>query len=447
MERVIPAFILLCCLSISCLLLFAYIKQPKAVDPKLQPNSPKLDPKNNNAELLAPNPTNSAFINITKKKSYSNYSNNTINMVAMSSKYRALLIINNNIILDKTTNGLYIVTFNNDSLDTITEFDITSQLGIKQLNTFIKTIENKNIIILSKGNIFTISNYPINLDSIGVKTKIFRPNDNFLFIKFNNNYYEKSSYDTVYYPSVDITNVTCKKNPNNIKYPEKYYIYNDKTYDVDKVNKCALESVLRNTVSFGIIEDNCIPLSKNNYDELAVYEDSDKCVSGEGNNMANAISLYTGNATNFKENGVNFGNFMLDVGEHSAQTFNKNKIGKITIPDNYFVFLITDTIKPLYGTQNAELEFDQNKIKKIIIQKHFEGNSIVGNDQVYLTFSKGINVLPVELHIPILYVSTGSSNKVSLYSDVYYQNLIGDFYGPEPLKVLFPRVVRSVIVN
>ena len=36
----------------------------------------------------------------------------------------------------------------------------------------------------------------------------------------------------IYFPFIQITDEDCRNNPGNIKYPESYIIFNDKTYEL-----------------------------------------------------------------------------------------------------------------------------------------------------------------------------------------------------------------------
>lgn len=492
-------FVIIILILCSCCSSLSYHSM-KYIIPVLMPTTIILDPKNTNAEIMKPTPDNSLIREMDHKYRnnfiYSfpdifnlqdqNTSDNLISqlydkLTIMSSSYKATIIIDKNIILNETKDRLYfvILTIINNKLKVrqSREFNINCDRSdmINMIN-FIGTIDNSDtIIIVSKGNALDIlSNTSDNivqkvifaLQKIGAKTNIFRKSDNYLLItsKSNSTYYELSSPEPIYFPSIDINFEDCRTNPGNVLYPEKYILFDDKTYDNDKINKCAMEALMRQYNKFGIIDNYCLPMSDNDYMYYKQMNKSNKCIFGEGKNVANAVSGYIINkSTKLKQSGITFFEktdqqgyqFVLNEGEYDASAFNKRDINSIDIPDNYFLFMISDNIMPFYGPLKTNLSIIHKKFfndfNYIVVQKHLKDDAIIcgenNHKQICMTFSRGTHILHHKLFINILYVRLGNSSKVALFSDIDRQDLIGEFYSHALIKIKFPRITRSIIVS
>jgi hypothetical protein len=403
----------------------------------------------------------------------------------MSTDGKAIVIVNKNIILDGGQPGLNFIVLSNSGFAvkhsknfdinccTILSKAVCCASEINNMMEFIKGLGTDDIIIIvSKGATFNVLSNSKNsiskdaikmLQSIGAQIKVFREFDNYMLItsKSGHVHYELYSPEPIYFPSVSIIKEDCRINPENIKYPKEYVIFNDKKYGGDKRTKCAMEAIMRGYNKFGIIGDHCIPMTNVNYSDYKSMQDSDTCIFGEGNVDANSMSGYTiKRNVGQEQNGVTFydkkgSNFTLNQGEYEAIEFNRVEIDSMSVPSNYFVFLIKDIIIPFYGPMNAGLNIKHQKyfndFNFIVIQKHLPGNAIIsasyGENQICMTFPRGQHILHPKLFLKVLYVRLGFASKISLYGDIYRRDLIGDFYGNEMIKVKFPRVIRSIIVD
>jgi len=454
-----------------------------------------LDPKNTNAEVMKPALNNSLITHMHNKYhnnwfNFSNFSDNKAIMktdimsqlydklIVMSSSYRVTIIIDKNVILDENKDKIYFVILSlidgKFFVKQSQSFDINCcrEEIIKMIN-FIKTIKDTDIVIIaSKGKTFnSFSNTDdiskkgiLALHTLGAKTNVFRKWDNYLFVR-SSEMYELSSPETIYFPTVDITFEDCRLNPNNILYPKNYVLFSDKTYGKDKLTKCAMETIIRQHNKFGIMDNYCIPMSDNDYLKYKQMAKSDKCVFGEGKNSADIVSGYViGRPTGMEQTGVSFyekpnlqgRSFTLNIGEYNVLEFNKQDINSINIPDNYFLFMIKESkITPFYGPLKTDLTIIHKQFfddfDSIVIQKHFKGNSIICGEydkqQICMTFSKGTHVFPQKLFIRILYVMLGDATRLTLFDDINWQNLIGDYYSKVLIKVKYPRITRSVVIS
>src|SRR5690606_31366666 len=107
---------------------------------------------------------------------------------------------------------------------------------------------------------------------------------NYLLVtsKLGDIYFEYSSPEPIYFPYINIVAKDCRLNPGNIGPQDNYIIFNDKSYDMDKVNKCAMESLARGYNKFGIMGEKCIPMSECDYTSFKSMETSNNCRFGEG---------------------------------------------------------------------------------------------------------------------------------------------------------------------
>jgi len=412
------------------------------------------------------------------------------NLTIMSSNKRANVIIDKKLIVENGNNGLNFVVFARTDHEFVLKYIQSFDIGccrtemINMVNFIDKIGITDVVIIVSKGNPFVIFSNKYDktaqlaiksLKILGAKTEIFRESDNYLLIssKIRDIYYENISPESIYFPYIDIVKKECRMNPGNVKYPEKYIIYNDKTYGIDKIMKCAMEANIREYNKFGILNNYCIPMSDAEYDSFKTMDTSTNCIIEEGGD--NYITgyemdkIYSSDQLFMnKKNGVIFyellnheGNkFILNEGIYESAEFNRQQINSIYIPYGYFLFIIKGTDKiSFYGPLKVNLtnvhkkHFDSFDI--IVIQKHFDDNVTIcgkyNNKQLCLTYGKGTNMIYSKLFFKVLYVNLGkTANKLSLYGDIHSTDLIEKFARtPNTLihKVKFPRIVRSIIVE
>lgn len=404
----------------------------------------------------------------------------------MSSNKRAVVVIDKEIIYDDNVDGLLCIVLDRSN-SIVLKYKQEFHTGccrnqILNCMAFLDEI-NKNdiIIIVSSGDAFKLLSYSTDnttklfkerIKGIS-KTNVFREKDNYILVtsKLGDVYYELISPEPVYYPWVNITKKTCKINPGNIKYPEKYIIFNDKTTMPDTLMKCAIESNMRGYGKFGIQGNYCIPMSDNDYyDKFNFMKDVDNCFYGLGGD--NSISGYEIMKHYTNENivdsrGVVFyelpnfegRNFVLDEGIYESEEFNRKGIQSINIPYSYFVFLVKgNEIIPFYGPIKINLTNFQikniNEIDTIIIQKHNDTNAMVcafyKNKQICMTFGPGIHTIYPKLFFKILQVNMNKANNVELYGNFNSTDLIDNYdrvRDGQFIKVKYPRIVRSIKVS
>jgi len=404
-------------------------------------------------------------------------------LTVIGTNKRSYVIVDEIIMLDYGNDGLNFVIFTLDNdkiiLNNIKSFDIgCCRNEIIKMNKFIDHIHLNNnilIVIVSKGDAFKlfsnkddiVAQSGINkLKTLGTTTDIFRDNDNYIFIisSSNNLIYETISPEPVYFPYINITSDECYKNPDNILYPNKYVIFDDKSYDIDNLTKCAIEANIRGLNKFSIFNDKCIPMSDNDYYEKLKYMDkSNECINNTGSNTS--ITTYKFNTLcNNKKFNPNIGVTLFEsdhfkgekivLTEGVFQYENRINIKSINIPANYFLFIIDGTdIIPFYGP----LKTNVNNIKNydtLIVQVHRNNNTVIcGKYKEYdicQTIGPGMTTLYPKLFIKILTVNIGSNKKVSLYSDVNATDLIETFMQNSLNKLMtvkYPRIVRAVVID
>lgn len=408
-------------------------------------------------------------------------------LTIMSSNKKAVVVINKNIILDGGKDGLNFIVFSRGDkliLKYIQGFDIGCCRN--EMIDMIKFIENINqkdvVIIVSKGDPFKIFSNKLDktaqlaiksLKNLGARTKIFREKDNYLLLTsiLGDIYYEDIGPEPLYFPYVNVIKKDCRINPANIKYPEKYVLFNDKSYDTDKMKKCAMESHMRGYDKFGLYKDYCIPMSDDQYYKSFEYmPESENCMFNEGNN--NEITGYHIETINSydrlidnKKHGIIFyelhdfkgTNFVLNEGVYLNQEINRQRISSIYVPYKYFLILIKDDdIIPFYGPIKVNLTGFHQKyfddFDTIIIQKHHPNNTVLcanyNNKQVCMTYDKGIHIFHPKLFLKIIYITLGDNvKKLSLYGNIASSDLIEnvdrDIDG-KSVKIKFPRIARSV---
>jgi hypothetical protein len=404
----------------------------------------------------------------------------------MSSNKRATIVVDKKIILETGKDGLNFVILKRSNVIDL-KYNQTFNIGccrseILDMIKFINKIDIEDIIIIvSKGNpfnIFSNKNDNISIDGInalkkiGMKSEIFRENDNFILItsKVGDIYYEQISPEPIYYPYLDIKKKECKINPRNLNYPTKYLFFNDKTYYDDIVKKCALESNILGLNKFGIANDKCIPITDKEYsNNLKSMANSSDCIMGNGNNNSINIYLIKKQLNNFasKNNGILFyelnnydGNyFKLNEGEYSDTDINRQTIKSVYIPKKYSIFVLkgNDIISysgPTKFNITDQIEGYFNSFDMIIIQKHYKENIKLhgkyNNKQINLTYGKGKHILNPKLFLKVLNIDLGlHANKLMLFGSTSINDLIDKFersngrYG----KIKFPRIVRSIIVE
>lgn len=358
----------------------------------------------------------------------------------------------------RDTRLLYVIILDsNFKLVTYKGFNICDRAcGI---NDYVSDIDQNNIIIVaSNGNLFNLFSFENReqLTKIGMTNKVFRNADNYLLITSKNKsiYYEKISREPIYFPEFTVKTNECKANPGNIYYPTNYLVFSEKSYDTDKINKCAFESHVQGYRRFAITKDVCIPLSNENYQGVQSMADSSACYDGEGNFMT--LNVYTVDKTYQlnKTKGVTFegnGIFILKPGYYESLDFNRQWFNYIYVPEGYYLFILTDqTINAYYGPTHLNYDKkDINNIKSIVIQQHLDGNAtICGNvntKQICLTYDRGTHILFDKLFMTVTSVNVGKYNRVNLYSSIAQTDLIDSAIINKTIQ--FPRVTRSIIVE
>ncbi|QKF94071.1 interleukin-like EMT inducer protein [Fadolivirus algeromassiliense] len=411
-------------------------------------------------------------------------------LMAMSSKKKAMVIVGDKIILDGGNNGLNFIVFDRGDklvLKYIQSFDIgCCRNNILSMIQFIENIKQKDIVIItSKGKPFILfsnkndhtSQLGIKyLKQIGARTEIFREDDNYILItsRLGDIYYEDISPESLYFPYINIIKKDCKINPGNIKYPEKYIIFNDKAFDSDKLKKCAMESHIRGYTKFGLYDNYCIPMSDNEYyNSFEIMPDSEKCLMEHGGK--NDITGYHiekiysyDRLIDNRKHGVIFyelhnfegDNFILNEGVYLNQEINRQRISSVYIPYKYFLFIILDDeIIPFYGPIKVNLKnfykknFDDFDV--IIIQKHHENNTVLcaqyKNKKICMTYGKGTHIFYPKMYFRITDINIGDNvNTISLYATTGMTDLIDKFdrkVDGKNVKVKFPRITRSIIIS
>lgn len=413
------------------------------------------------------------------------------NLTIMSSNKRAIIIIDKKIVLETGDNGLNFVVFSRTKhkliLKYIQNFDIgCCRNNIIDMVNFIDKISVNDItIVVSRGSPFKIFSNKYDktaqlgiksLKFLGCKTEIFRQDDNYLLVtsKLGDVYYEIISPNPIYFPYINIIKKECRINPGNIKYPDQYIIFNDKSYDVDKMTKCSMEANIRGYNKFGIVNDYCVPMSDDEYNNnFKTMRLSHNCIMEEGgDNYMTGYEMETIYSTNVllnnREHGIIFyelfdnegDKFILNEGTYEAIEFNRQQINSIYIPYSFFLFIIKGTDKiSFYGPLKINLTNVHKKyfdsFDTIIIQKHYDGNAVIcgkyNNKQICLTYGKGTHIMYPKLFFKILYVNLANGvTKLSLYGDIHSRDLVEDFtkIGSKSIyKVKYPRIVRSIVVD
>lgn len=364
----------------------------------------------------------------------------------------------------RDTRLLYVVILTPDyKLVTYKGFNICDKsCGI---NDYVSDIDQNNIIIVaSNGNLFNLFSFENRdqLIKIGMLNKVFRNADNYLLITSKNKsiYYEKISRDPIYFPEFTVKTNECKTNPGNIYYPTDYLVFSEKSYDIDKINKCAFESHVKGYRRFAITKDVCIPLSEENYKGVESMPDSSACYDGEGNfmtlNVYSVDKTYALNKTNgvtfeYNARGDDYKLFILKPGYYESLDFNRQPFNYIYIPEGYYVFILTDNIiNAYYGPTHLNYDKkDINNIKSIIIQQHLDGNAIicgnVGTKQICLSYDRGTHILFDKLFMTVTSVNVGKFNRVNLYSSIAQTDLIDSAIISKTIQ--FPRVTRSIVIE
>lgn len=364
---------------------------------------------------------------------------------------------------------------------------------ILKMIQFCKMIKEKDIVIMStKGFPFKIFSNVYDkigqqgiktINDLGAQTKIFRRDDNYLLIisKLKDIYYEFISPEPIYFPYFSVVEKKCKINPGNIAYPKDYVIFNDKSYGIDKVLKCAIEAHIRKYNKFGIYRDYCIPMSDEEYEKkYSIMADASNCVSyggeisGQIDHNEDSVAGYSVDKIyeykrilDNKDKGViffeleNFGgrNFILNEGEYNSLDFNRQKIGSIYVPHNFYVFIIFGKkIVPFYGPFKVNLiNFTKkyfDNIDTIVIQKHFKGNVVMcgtfDDKKICVTYGKGTHMLHPRLFIRYLSANLGSHKMLELHGNIVQTDLIQDFIKErdgQKVQIEYPRIVRSIRIK
>ena len=403
-----------------------------------------------------------------KYESYTNVEQDMLtklkNLTLSVSHTNILIMKNKNILLQETDTDLviYIIKHNTEYYKKLNIDD--------EIQNITKDLDNDDIIIiLRKTSKIPSKSFFDAIKQIGGKFNIIRNNENYILVtnKSRTIYFELASPEPIYYPYVMVNSIDCRINPTNILPPKKYTLYDTKYFD--NIERCAHESKLNH---FAITENICTPLTKNEYNEIQRMPRTGECMNSVGTNISMATydvskiysftDIYKSDLVTFFELPDGKGNkFFLKEGEYTENDFNRNSIKSIYVPENYYVFLLTEFniiafYGPILANVNAFSNKYYNRINSIIIQKHKQGNVIMcGNynkQQICMTFGKGITVLNPKLFLKVLFIKMDSDVKeVSLFGDISSINLI-DTYTNKPettdkfLRILYPRVTRSIKV-
>jgi len=377
----------------------------------------------------------------------------------MVSNKKTVIIIGNSMVKAENINMFIVII-----LSRLFEIKkIKRCLNVTQLLIALNEIEiNGNIIIASCGtDVASILNYDAvrAIQSVGAKITNFGKNVNYLLISSGREaIYEKMSNDPVYFPYFNIVAKDCRFNSMSIPYPDKYLVYDDKTYDLDRKMKCALETSFRGLTKFGMFMDKCVPMTDAQYDgDFKFMPKSDNCKMEIGDNN----SIF-GFQLNFDQHdGVKFydqydlvGNYVtLSEGEYNRKQFGDLVINSIYVPGDYYLFLLKDQIVvPHYGEKTVnKLNFIVNEF---VIQKHYLNNAKLCSrlNGICQTYGPGYNIIPKMLFSTIVYVNLGEQvQSVSVYGDVFARDLIQSFSREQKsiqiYSIEFPRVTRSVVIN
>jgi hypothetical protein len=383
-------------------------------------------------------------------------------LTIMVSKKRATVIHNKRYILDSWDPGFYFIVFSNNTVKYIERFEC-----LTRMIDFIDVVDPNDLcIVVSTGEPFCLlsnSTDPLSrkakeaLKKLGANVHIFRQHDNYLLITSpaNHIYYEQISPEPLYYPNIDITKKHCKINPGNLQSPNKYIYFNDKTFDLDRVQKCAMETTLRNYTKFGIDQEYCIPMSDKEYNTHYLnMENSTDCVNGVG--AAGSLSGYVFDTSNpfagvtfFELENFEGNSFVLNEGEYDSTEFNRNYILSSIVPATYHLFLISNRkIYPFYGPVKTNLP--KISIDMIIIQKHLEGNIKICDGTVCVTYPRGKFILHPSLFLKYTDIDLGdTAGCVELYGNLSLTDLISQNCRQQGSlsKIKYPRIVKSIIVD
>ena len=341
---------------------------------------------------------------------------------------------------------------------------------ILKMIKFCEMIKEKDIVIIStKGYPFKIfSNIEDNIGQqgintikkLGAQTNIFRRDDNYLMVvsQLGDIYYEFISPEPIYFPYVSIIEKKCKINPGNLTHFENYVIFNDKSSGLDKVLKCAVETHIRKLNKFGLYKEYCIPMTDKEYNEkYSIMPNASNCtsyggeISGQMDHIEDSVAGYTMNKIyrnekilDNKDDGViffeleNFGGryFILNEGEYNSLDFNRQKIGSIYVPYNFYIFIIYNRkMVPFYGPFKVNLiNFNKkyfDDIDRIIVQKHFKGNVVLcgeyDNKKICVTYGKGKHLLYPNFFINYLSANLGDHDSLELHGNITNTDLIQRF--------------------
>lgn len=206
----------------------------------------------------------------------------------MVSKKRIMITYKGNIIINRKNYGLCLLVFdNNNNISNV--FDGNNILSFnldkfKNINNYIfvtNRFTKYDMPIIEKmindgaNNIPYFKKYKNGFNSNENYFTLEKIQDtiiNYIFVKNNNNIYEKTQETEIYYPEINNENTFCVNNFYNIypTYPYRFFQESQlSNYENDDKNiRCALEAMTDNNHVYILSNYDCSTISRNEYENL-----------------------------------------------------------------------------------------------------------------------------------------------------------------------------------
>ena len=394
----------------------------------------------------------------------------------MSSAKKAIIVIDKNIVLNATDDGLYVVIIRRNyriMIRGIQFFSIRCKCNVSDIINYINKLTNDDdiLIILSKGRAFEyVKKYKLDklfnsLMDFGTKDltkENFNEYTNFIFIgsRKGDINYKVVSNNTVFFPHIELNTQECKYNPMSIYAPKNYLFFTELVDNDEFKTRCGMEANIRGLNKFSIVDDKCIPLTETDYETILLSKNSDQCFNGVGNRFSmnvykfdkiSGLNKVIKTTEKYIDNVIAYEGINQKLLNEGIYTKENNdqilaEITEIYVPNNYFIYITTQKKLMTYQGPIRINNLNNLSIIKLEIRK-IKSNSVIfcSSDKVCYILGPGKYTLSPDLFRIIRFVNVRINvDKVLIYNDLGFKDLVEELIGSKIHIVKYPRHVRSI---
>ncbi len=404
-------------------------------------------------------------------------------LAIISSKSKAVLSYQDKIIFEIGKVGLNIAVFKRKTLEHIGDRSFRTAVIIDEITNFVDYVNNEIseddlVVIVSRGIAFTlflINDPMINqaifaLQSLGATVTDFSSQPNYILIgtKSKDVYYEAVSNETLYYPIVEFKLEQCRQNPGTVQ-PPSYTFFGELSYADDMKQRCAMESIKANKTSFGLVDNQCVPFTDQEWQSYMSMPTANNCPEGIGQLTTMGgyqfqtipeydVSTIQHGVIIFSRSNFTGNSRILSEGSYQLDQLGMS-INSIHIPDTFLVYLYYGkTMTSLIGPSNYRKMEDIfpgttiPNIIEIVVVKITDASVLLCDDNKCLSFNPGRYSFSPYQFMPIKYIRPSSNTKrITIYSDTRFVSEIMHIPQIDPqreqYKVDIPKIIRSVIIE